>query len=261
MFCVRVRARACACCSKNKMLFTSPYLWHCQTSIRNQRFFWVWDFAFVWPQILINDIRKGGLRLWCHHNLINITLFFFFAFCLTIPPISRIRCHIYWQMKALITGQHRCWPLGLSILWVGAGQFLWMCVCVSVRERMASRMASRMRMASRRASRSATTITSQGRELRVAVFECEKLQEHLRPSVYERTGGYLQLLQSAFTHVLDNSSSLQVRSDCTIVHHPPYPSSLSLTRRIIISTTSCCGFGIMCTDAVDFPHSSLKTTI
>ncbi|KAH9568767.1 hypothetical protein CY35_03G094600 [Sphagnum magellanicum] len=84
-------------------------------------------------------------------------------------------------------------------------------------------------MASRMASRSTTTITSKGRELRVAVFEREKLQEHLRPSVYERTGGYLQLLQSAFTHVLDNSSSLQLRSDCTISHHPPYPSSLSLT--------------------------------
>lgn len=116
-------------------------------------------------------------------------------------------------------------------------------------------------MASRMASRSTTTITSKGRELRVAVFECEKLQEHLRPSVYERTGGYLQLLQGAFAHVLDNSSSLQLRSDCMIAHHPPYPSSLSLTGRIIISTTSCCGFGIMCTDAVDFPHSSLKTTI
>jgi hypothetical protein len=70
-----------------------------------------------------------------------------------------------------------------------------------------------------------------------------------------------QLLQSAFTHVLDNSSSLQLRSDCMIAHHPPYPSSLSLTGRIIISTTSCCGFGIMCTDAVDFPNSTHKNKI
>jgi hypothetical protein len=126
---------------------------------------------------------------------------------------------------------------------------------------MAERMASTMRMASRMASRSTATIASKGRELRLAVFECEKLQEHLRPSVYERTGGYLQLLQRAFTHVLDNSSSLQLRSDCMIAHQPPHPSSLSLTGRIIISSTSCCGFGIMCTDAVDFPYSSLKTTI
>jgi hypothetical protein len=84
------------------------------------------------------------------------------------------------------------------------------------------------------ASRSTTAIASKGRELRLAVFECENLQEHLRPSVFERTGGYLQLLQSAFTHVLHNSSSLQLRSDCISAHHPPppHPSSLSLTGRM-----------------------------
>ncbi|CAM6100486.1 unnamed protein product [Calypogeia fissa] len=37
-------------------------------------------------------------------------------------------------------------------------------------------------------------------KLRVALFECEKLQEHLAPKVYERTGGYLTLLQNAFHH-------------------------------------------------------------
>lgn len=36
--------------------------------------------------------------------------------------------------------------------------------------------------------------------LRVALFECERLQEHLAPKVYERTGGYLTLLQNAFLH-------------------------------------------------------------
>lgn len=47
-----------------------------------------------------------------------------------------------------------------------------------------------------------------GRTLKVAVLECERLQEHLAPAVYARTGGYLQLLQQAFTHVYAHASSI-----------------------------------------------------
>lgn len=47
-----------------------------------------------------------------------------------------------------------------------------------------------------------------GRTLKVAVLECERLQEHLAPAVFARTGGYLQLLQQAFTHVYAHASSI-----------------------------------------------------
>lgn len=47
-----------------------------------------------------------------------------------------------------------------------------------------------------------------GRKLKLAVLECERLQDHLAPAVFERTGGYLQLLQKAFAHVIARSSTL-----------------------------------------------------
>lgn len=58
--------------------------------------------------------------------------------------------------------------------------------------------------------------------LKLAVLECERLQDHLAPAVFERTGGYLQLLQKAFTHVVTNASTLL---------HPQItaPPSLSFT--------------------------------
>lgn len=47
-----------------------------------------------------------------------------------------------------------------------------------------------------------------GRSIKLAVLECERLQDYLPAAVYARTGGYLQLLQSAFAHVLTHASSI-----------------------------------------------------
>lgn len=58
--------------------------------------------------------------------------------------------------------------------------------------------------------------------MQLAVLECERLQDHLAPAVYASTGGYLQLLQKAFNHVLANAS--------TILHPQiTVPPSLSFT--------------------------------
>lgn len=60
------------------------------------------------------------------------------------------------------------------------------------------------------------------RVMQLAVLECERLQDHLAPAVYASTGGYLQLLQKAFNHVLANAS--------TILHPQiTVPPSLSFT--------------------------------
>lgn len=43
--------------------------------------------------------------------------------------------------------------------------------------------------------------------MKLAVLECERLQDHLAPAVFHRTGGYLQLLQNAFAHVVSHAST------------------------------------------------------
>jgi hypothetical protein len=58
--------------------------------------------------------------------------------------------------------------------------------------------------------------------MKLAVLECERLQDHLAPAVFHRTGGYLQLLQNAFAHVVSHAS--------TILHPQiTVPPSLSFT--------------------------------
>jgi len=58
--------------------------------------------------------------------------------------------------------------------------------------------------------------------LKLAVLECERLQDHLAPAVFDRTGGYLQLLHKAFTHVTTHASTL-LHPQITV------PPSLSFT--------------------------------
>ncbi|KAG0610185.1 hypothetical protein M758_7G044600 [Ceratodon purpureus] len=60
------------------------------------------------------------------------------------------------------------------------------------------------------------------RVMKLAVLECERLQEHVAPAVFHRTGGYLQLLENAFAHVVSHASTIL---------HPQInvPPSLSFT--------------------------------
>lgn len=98
-----------------------------------------------------------------------------------------------------------------------------------------------------------------GRTLKVAVLECERLQEHLAPAVYARTGGYLQLLQQAFTHVYAHASSIlhpqinvppkvsftggwSILSNYSTTH-PPLTLQICLTQHLTCTTF----IGFICT--------------
>lgn len=74
--------------------------------------------------------------------------------------------------------------------------------------------------------------------LRVALFECERLEEHLAPSVFKRTGGYATLLQRAFDHFSTSSESSSLPSielKAFDVKAEQYPADVQQFAGVLIS--------------------------
>ncbi|KAL3701759.1 hypothetical protein R1sor_019781 [Riccia sorocarpa] len=75
--------------------------------------------------------------------------------------------------------------------------------------------------------------------LRVALFQCERLEDHLAPSVFLRTGGYCHLLQRAFDHFsrtsTDNSSLPSIELTKFDVKLEEYPADLQKFAGVLIS--------------------------
>ncbi|KAL2628654.1 hypothetical protein R1flu_013340 [Riccia fluitans] len=76
-------------------------------------------------------------------------------------------------------------------------------------------------------------------KLKVALFECERFQDHLAPTVFNRTGGYFSLLQRAFDYFsetsTDHSSLPSIELTAFDVKAEEYPADVQKFAGVLIS--------------------------